>query len=171
MHHVYATLITVVTLLILNGCTHFSEPDIEDINCSKLAGNYPNYLAFKKCTSVKSYKVYKDRKQLIQATPHNTKVIIDISDQRARLYVDGKVALDTPCTTGSKRKFEPNTKTYRDKRTPLGNFKITEKIKNKRSTIFGKYYRGNRCVYKGDRRKYRGSKKGLRYEGQRFQTG
>jgi lipoprotein-anchoring transpeptidase ErfK/SrfK len=47
----------------------------------------------------------------------------------------------------------------RDKRTPKGTFRIKEKIADKRSTIFGKFYRGKRMVYKGDRRKYRGSKK------------
>jgi len=79
--------------------------------------------------------------------------------------VNDKVALDSPCTTGAKHKFEPNTKIYRDKHTPKGTFKITEKISDKRSTIFGKFYRNGKMVYKGDRRKYKGSRKGLVYKG------
>jgi len=149
----------------MNGCTYLGQPTIEDINCTKLAGKYTTHQEFKKCTTVKSYKIFKDKELLATATPKNTKVKIDISEQRARLYVDDKIAVDSPCTTGAKRKFEPNTKIYRDKRTPLGNFRITEKIRDKRSTIFGKYYRGKKCVYTGDKRKYKGSKKGLRYEG------
>ncbi len=70
----------------------------------------------------------------------------------------GKGCLSSPCTTGAKRKFEPNTKTYRDKRTPLGTFKIMEKIPNKRSNIFGTIYVNGRAVFRGDRRKYRGPK-------------
>ena len=117
------------------------------------------YADFKKKTNLKkSFKVFKDRSLLTKATGKNTHIKVDVSEQRVRLYVDGKVALCSPCTTGSKRKLEPNTRTIRDKRTPKGTFKITEKISDKRSTIFGKYYRNGKMVYKGDRRKYRGPK-------------
>jgi len=122
------------------------------------------YADFKKRTNLKkSFKVFKDRSLLSKANGKNTKLKIDISEQRVRLYVDGKVALCSPCTTGAKRKLEPNTRTIRDKSTPKGTFKITEKISDKRSTIFGKYYRNGKMVYKGDRRKYRGPK--AKYKG------
>jgi len=105
-----------------------------------------------------SYKVFKDEKLLCRANKRNTKLKVDISEQRINLYVNNKIALCSPCTTGAKKKLEPNTKTYRDKRTPKGTFKIKEKLTNKYSSIFGKYYRNGKMVYKGDRRKYRGSK-------------
>lgn len=125
-----------------------------------------SYAVFKKKVNLrKSFKVFKNKKLLSKANGRNSHLKIDISEQRMRLYVNGKVALCSPCTTGSKRKLEPNTRVIRDKRTPKGVFKITEKITDKRSTIFGKYYRNGKMVYKGDRRKYRGSKKGLRYKG------
>ncbi|MEA3434095.1 MAG: L,D-transpeptidase family protein [Campylobacterota bacterium] len=122
------------------------------------------YADFKRKTNLKkSYKVFKDKSLLSKANGKNTKLKVDISEQRVRLYVDGKVALCSPCTTGAKRKLEPNTRTIRDKRTPKGTFKITEKIFDKRSTIFGKFYRNGKMVYKGDRRKYRGPK--AKYKG------
>ena len=128
--------------------------------------HYTNYKEFRKNINLrKSFAIFEDKKLLAKANGRNTKLKIDISEQRVRLYVNGKVALCSPCTTGAKRKFEPNTKIYRDKRTPKGTFKITEKISDKRSTIFGDYYRGNKKVYHGDRRKFRASKKGLRYKG------
>ncbi len=118
-----------------------------------------SYAAFKRSTNLKrSFKVFKDNALLCKANPRNTKIKVDISEQRIRLYVNGKVALCSPCTTGAKRKLEPNTRIIRDKRTPKGTFKITEKISDKRSSIFGKYYRNGKLVYKGDRRKYRGPK-------------
>jgi len=127
---------------------------------------YKNYRDFRKHTNLRrSYSVYKNRKLLRAANGRNTWLEVDISEQRLRLYVNGKVALCSPCTTGAKRKFEPNTRTYRDKRTPIGSFRIIEKISNKRSTIFGDYYRGKKRVYHGDRRKFRGSKRGLKYRG------
>jgi lipoprotein-anchoring transpeptidase ErfK/SrfK len=124
------------------------------------------YADFKRKTNLKSsFKVFKDKKLLAKANEKNTHLKVDVKTQRIKLFVDGKVALSSPCTTGAKRKFEPNTKIYRDKRTPKGTFKITEKISDKRSSIFGKYYRKGKVVYKGDKRKYRGSKKGLKYKG------
>jgi len=127
---------------------------------------FKNYSKFKANTNLrKSFKIFKDNALLKKANGRNTKLKIDISEQRVRLYVNNRVALDSPCTTGAKRKFEPNTRIYRDKRTPKGSFKITEKISDKRSTIFGKYYRNGKLVYTGDKRKYRGSKRGLKYKG------
>jgi len=125
-----------------------------------------SYAKFVKNTNLrKSYKVYRNNSLLKRANRSNTRLEIDISKQRTRLYVNNKVALDTPSTTGAKRKFEPNTKIYRDKRTPLGKFKITEKIADKRSTIFGVYTKNGRTIYRGDKRKFKGSKKGLKYKG------
>jgi lipoprotein-anchoring transpeptidase ErfK/SrfK len=106
----------------------------------------------------KSYRVFKDYSLLKKANPRNTTVKISVKTQRVNLLVNGKVALCAPCTTGAKHKLEPNTRTYRDKRTPYGTFKIMEKIPVKRSTIFGEIYVNGKVVYKGDRRKYRGPK-------------
>jgi len=54
------------------------------------------------------------------------KVIVDIKAQRAYLFVDGKLAFETPVSTASKGRV-----------TPRGTFTITEKIrKGKRSTIY-----------------------------------
>jgi len=164
------------TVLLLNGCSYdfaslvpWKQTAPTNVCTTKsIAKPCPpkTYAEFKQRTNLrKSYKVFKDKELLAQSTPQNTQLKVDVSQQRVKLYVDDKVALSSPCTTGAKRKFEPNTKIYRDKRTPMGSFKITEKIHNKRSTIFGDYYRGKKRVYHGDRRKFRGCKTGLRYEG------
>jgi peptidoglycan hydrolase-like protein with peptidoglycan-binding domain len=127
---------------------------------------YDCYTDFKNSVNLKkSYAVYKDKKLLANTKRAKKKIIVDVSEQRVRLYVDGKVALDAPCTTGAKHKFEPNTKIYRDKHTPLGTYRITEKIADKRSTIFGDIYKNGRRIYHGDRRKYKGSWKGVKFVG------
>jgi peptidoglycan hydrolase-like protein with peptidoglycan-binding domain len=124
------------------------------------------YADFRKYTHYpKTFKVYKDAKLLARANGRNTHIKIDVSEQRMKMYVGGKVALDSPCTTGAKRKLEPNTKTIRDKSTPKGSFHITEKLADKRSTIFGDYYRNGKRIYHGDRRKYRGTRKGVKFVG------
>jgi len=125
----------------------------------KSSHGYATYSEFRKRVNLrKSYKVFKDNKLLAKANGRNSHLKIDVSEQRIRLYVNGKVALDAPCTTGAKRKLEPNTRTYRDKHTPYGTFRIMEKIAAKKSTIFGDMYRNGKRVYHGDRRKYRGPK-------------
>jgi lipoprotein-anchoring transpeptidase ErfK/SrfK len=175
MKKLYRSLL-LATIFMLNGCSYdfaslvpwnqTAPQTVCNVDANKSSCKPKTYKEFKQITNLKkSYKVYKDKDLLKEATPENTKLKVDVSEQRVRLYVDDKVALDSPCTTGAKRKFEPNTKIYRDKRTPMGTFCVIEKIKNKRSSIFGKYYKGKKCVYKGDKRKFRGSKKGLRYEG------
>ncbi len=127
---------------------------------------YATYAQFRRHVNLRrSYAVFKDKRLLKKANGHNTKLVVDVSEQRIRMYVGGRVALDAPCTTGAKRKFEPNTRTYRDKHTPYGTFRIKEKILDKRSTIFGKFYKNGRCIYKGDRRKYCGPCKGVVYKG------
>jgi lipoprotein-anchoring transpeptidase ErfK/SrfK len=126
--------------------------------------NYTTYEEFRKNVNIKkSYAVFQNKKLLAKSNRRNTTLKIDISDQRVTLIVAGKVALSSPCTTGARRKFEPNTKIYRNQSTPKGRFRIMEKIADKRSTIFGDMYRGNKRVYHGDRRKYRG--KSARYVG------
>ena len=125
-----------------------------------------SYEAFKRSVNLrKSFAVFKDYKLLSKVNRAKTVLKVDVSEQRVKLVVNGKVALSAPCTTGSKHKLEPNTRTYRDKRTPLGTFKIIEKIATKRSTIFGNIYRNGKLIYHGDRRKYKGSWKGVKFVG------
>lgn len=162
MKHIFGI---IISLFLFNGCTLF-EPEVPEVIVPPKAVESTQYETFKTTTNLrKSFKIYEDKILLSQATPDKSRVVVDVGEQRVRLYVDDAVALDSPCTTGAKHKFEPNTKIYRDKHTPTGTYHIMEKIHDKRSNIFGKFYRGKKRVYKGDRRKYRGSKKGLRYEG------
>ncbi len=154
--HVLAKLAKGMTL----SKVHFAKTQKRTNRC------YSCYADFRKHVNLKkSYAVFKDRKLLAKAKHRHTYIKVDVSEQRLRFYVDGKVALDTPCTTGARHKFEPNTKIYRDKHTPMGTFRIKEKIADKRSTIFGDIYVHGKKVYHGDRRKYRGSWKHARFVG------
>ncbi len=95
----------------------------------------------------KTSAVYRNEKLLTKARQAPSRIVrIDLSAQRTRLLVGTEVALDAPCCTGKA-----------GKRTPTGTFPIKEKIRDKRSNIFGSLYRNGRKVYGGDRRKYGGS--------------
>lgn len=133
---------------------------------SKKVHTIRTYADFRKYTNYpKTYRVFKNKKILARANGKNTQIKIDVSEQRMKMYVGGKVALDSPCTTGARRKLEPNTKTIRNKATPKGTFRITEKLADKRSTIFGDIYKNGKRIYHGDRRKYKGSWKGVKFVG------
>jgi lipoprotein-anchoring transpeptidase ErfK/SrfK len=61
-----------------------------------------------------------------QNTSAPRRVVVDVKAQRAYLFVDGKLAFETPVSTASKGRV-----------TPRGTFTITEKIRTgKRSTIY-----------------------------------
>jgi LysM repeat protein len=60
-----------------------------------------------------------NRDVLSKADDHNTSVVIDISRQRAFLLVGGRVAIETPVSTG--KEGHP---------TPLGVFKISERMES-----------------------------------------
>jgi len=145
---------------IANNITFPKNIKIAQASIVKIKSKVCNtYAEFKKNVNLrKSYKVFKNSKLLCKANARNTHLKIDVSEQRVKLFVNGKIALSAPCTTGAKHKLEPNTKTYRDKHTPLGTFKIMEKVAAKKSNIFGEMYRNGTKVYHGDRRKYRGAR-------------
>lgn len=64
---------------------------------------------------------------LAGSTGRNTRLVIDIADQRGYLLVDGKIAIDTPVSTARPGKW-----------TPRGSFRVTERVRTgKVSTIYG----------------------------------
>lgn len=64
---------------------------------------------------------------LSQSTRNNTRLVIDIADQRGYLLVNGKVAVDTPVSTARPGKY-----------TPRGSFSMTQRVRSgKYSTIYG----------------------------------
>lgn len=115
-------------------------------SCATSSLSQRQYKAFQSRPDYKKTReVYRDETLVNTANSSNTKVRINLSDQRAQMLVGEQVALDLPCCTGKS-----------GKRTPSGEFQITSKIASKRSSIFGTLYRNGRRVYGGDRRKYRG---------------
>jgi lipoprotein-anchoring transpeptidase ErfK/SrfK len=88
-------------------------------------GTYEHFIA--KPEYPKTYNVYKNRNLLARTNSGNSKVIIDLSLQRAFLMNGNQVAMDYPVSTGNSR--------YP---TPPGSFRIMEKIVDKRSNLYGK---------------------------------
>jgi len=89
----------------------------------------------------KTYGVYKNESLLAQTSSANSSLNIDISDQRAQLINKdaGLVAMDYPIATGKS-----------GHETPTGEFTILEKIKDKRSNLYGKMLDASGNVVNGD---------------------
>jgi len=73
------------------------------------------------------------------------RVVIDLSEQIARVYIGGEYAGWTTVATGRKLHW-----------TPTGNFKITEKVVDKYSTLYGQIVdaNGNVVISDADTRKH-----------------
>ena len=64
---------------------------------------------------------------LSQSTRSNTRVVIDVADQRGYLLVNGAIAVDTPVSTARPGKW-----------TPRGSFSMSQRVRTgKVSTIYG----------------------------------
>lgn len=76
----------------------------------------------------KTMEIYRNKELMKKATP-DCPIYICLSQQRGRLYVNGKVAADWPVSTGTNA--HP---------TPTGSFRVLEKKKNYTSRTWGKIF-------------------------------
>ncbi len=75
----------------------------------------------------KTYKVYKNEELLSQTNGSNSSLVLDLGVQRGKLMKGDTVVMDYPISSG--RSSHP---------TPTGTFNIMEKIKDKKSNLYGK---------------------------------
>ncbi len=76
----------------------------------------------------KTMKSWSDDSLLEELTKNNSKLIICLPQQRARVYVKGRVALDWPVSTGTKGHL-----------TPTGVFRVLEKKEKHSSSRYGRF--------------------------------
>lgn len=94
------------------------------------AGSYEHFAAQPEYPN--TMKNYCNEKLLQRLTVANSRIIVCIPHQRARLYVDGKVAFDWPVSTGTN-----------GHETPTGVFRILDRETNHHSNRYGKFISGN----------------------------
>jgi len=90
---------------------------------------YPagTYAHFKADNYPYTTKTWKNNAVLAKTNSSNSRVKIDLSQQRGFLMLGDQIAMDYRVSTGSSRH-----------RTPTGNYRIIEKIKKKRSNLYGR---------------------------------
>ena len=106
-------------------------------------------------TYPKTYKVYQDDELIKLAKNKNPRIEINTATQRLLLIIDDKVVIDSPATTGSEAKKDINDGVVANKATPLGSYKIIQKLEHKRSNIYGDFYFNGKKIYTGDVRKFK----------------
>ncbi len=89
-------------------------------------GSYEHFVAEKAYPA--TAQVYRNESLLDRITVTNSKIIICLPQQRARLYVLGRVALDWPISTG-----------VDGHETPTGVFRVMEKSRSHHSARYGKW--------------------------------
>lgn len=98
-------------------------------------------------------KINKDMESLI--TPDNSRVLVSIGKQRAYLMMGDEVYIDTPISSGKRAGM-----------TPTGSFKVTEKDKDHRSSLYGDFVdRKGRVVRGGISTRVDSAPSGTRYVG------
>ena len=97
------------------------------------------YAHFKAANYPKTSKVFKNKDVLSRTNSSNSSLVISLSKQRAFLMNGDEIAIDYPVSTG--KKSHP---------TPPGTYYIKEKIKDKRSNLYGKIYNSSGKVVNSD---------------------
>ncbi len=141
--------------LALSSCANFDlvgppkpNPQQTDIKKAGFVNPYTpgTYEHFKAENYPGTTRNWKNASVLARANSSNTSVKIDLSSQRGFLMVGNEIAMDYRVSTGSAQH-----------KTPTGNFRITEKIKDKRSNLYGTIYNASGSVAKSgaDSRKHK----------------
>lgn len=127
-------LLTALAALTLSSCSSTKKaptpnPDQIEIKTAAKVNPHPpgSYEHFKFETYPYTTRTWKNQDLLAVANSSNTSVTIDLSMQRGLLMVGDQVAMDYRVSTGSS-----------SHKTPAGSYKIIEKIKDKRSNLYGK---------------------------------
>jgi lipoprotein-anchoring transpeptidase ErfK/SrfK len=101
------------------------------------AGTYAHFTA--EPSYRKTGRVYRNNSLLSQTSTHNASLHINLSTQRAQLMNGKEVAIDYPVSSGKK-----------GYRTPAGSYQVLEKLKTKRSNLYGKIYDAEGTLVKKD---------------------
>lgn len=87
----------------------------------------------------RNYGVWKNSSLIDSISSSNSHIKIDLSDQRGYLYKGSELVMDYPISSG--RSKYP---------TPTGTFYVKEKIRDKRSNLYGKIYNASGGLVKSD---------------------
>lgn len=136
-----ARCVAAATALLLANCAH-QKPAPQIGKDGKPINPYPvgTYDHFKaEPTYPKTYNVWKNEELLSRTGPENSHIKIDLASQRGMLMNNDEVVMDYPICSGIK-----------SRPTPTGTFYILEKVVDKRSNRYGKFYDADGEIVNGN---------------------
>ena len=132
-----------IAIALIASCTSGPVKVPEDAKVVKAGWVNPHpkgsYAHFKAENYPKKSSVYKNQEVLARTNSGNSHLVISLSKQRGFLMNGDEVAMDYPVSTG--RKSHP---------TPPGTYYIKEKLKDKRSNLYGKVLNADGKVVNSD---------------------
>jgi len=139
-NYLFPLLLAIAASVFLTSCGNKPpkpNPAQTEIKSAVRVNPYPRgtYEHFKLDSYPGTTRTWKNTALLAQANPSNTKVRIDLSSQRGFLLVNDEVAMDYRVSTGSSKH-----------KTPTGDYKIIEKIREKRSNLYGEILNASGAV-------------------------
>lgn len=134
--------IILASLLCLLSCQQGSAPSAAG---AVAAAPRPQYVArtFEEFIASSTYADSRDMWRgaaINEYAPKNSRVEILLREQRGRLYINDKIAMDFPVCSGRVGGHE----------TPKGRFRITEKKRQHRSSLYGSFVGAGGDTVKGD---------------------
>ncbi|MDD6813528.1 MAG: L,D-transpeptidase family protein [Akkermansia muciniphila] len=114
------------------------------------AGSYEHFVA--KPAYPKTSAVFCNEPLLQSANTENTRIIICLPQQRARMYVNGRVAYDWPVSTGTD-----------GHETPPGAYRILDRETNHKSNRYGKFVNASGRVVSSNADTSKGTPEGLTF--------
>lgn len=127
MKRIYSHILFVLCapLLIVACASQPKQVNQQDILEAQAQSSYEQFTS--RVDYKKTYDLYKNE-ALLSKPATSKRVVVNLGDQRAQYFVNGKVALDFPVCTG-----------VRAHPTPTGTFSISEKKVSHRSNLYGNY--------------------------------
>jgi len=120
-----------VAAVVLANCAHRKPAPPVTTNTAPVnpypPGSYEHFKA--KPNYPKTYDVWKNQPLLARTNPSNSHLKIDLETQRGILMNNGEVVMDYPICSG-----------IPERPTPTGTFYILEKVVDKKSNRYGRYY-------------------------------
>ncbi len=118
----------------------------------KVGRSYEDFIA---SPNYRHSRDYWRGRALEQHSPKNSRVLILLDEQRGRLFINEQIAMDFPVCSGS----------FGGSETPKGRFRISEKKREHRSSLYGSFVNASDKVVKGGVHSSDKAPKGTRFRG------
>lgn len=151
-------IIVLLPLLCLLACQQHADPYAAGRRLELATKDKQVARSFEAFIASPGYKDSRDMwrgKALEQYNPKNSRVEILLREQRGRLYINNQIAMDFPICSGRVGGHE----------TPTGSFRITEKEREHRSSLYGSFVGAGDVVVQGDAKSSDKAPAGARFKG------